>query len=164
MWSKALHQSRKTVGSITEFATNSLSVSSSWPSCSCCVLLEKHDPPWKHMIMSLPWKNMIMSLPTILGWLSLESTIHYHTILAMHEHAVSQGPLSVIEPTYCIQFGTQYQYHTRTTPSFASIYHHRLSCSKKSFRGKETMWSYSLPVKLTDSTPDDFMNRLLITG
>ena len=63
-----------------------------------------------------------------LGWLPLESTIRYRSLLAMHQQFVGDRCLLLDSP---IQFGTQHQHHTRTPSSFANIYRHRLSCSKK---------------------------------
>ena len=72
-----------------------------------------------HVVFSLCKYDHVSSHRSRLGWLPLESTIQYRSLLAMHQKFVGDCCLLLNPP---IEFGTQHQHHTRALSSFANIY------------------------------------------
>ena len=63
------------------------------------------------VVFSLHKYDHVSSHHSRLGWLPLESTIQYRSLLAMHRQFVGDRCLLLNPP---IQFGAQHQHHTRT--------------------------------------------------
>ena len=110
------------------------------------------------VVFSLCKYDHVSSHRSRLGWLPLEFTIQYRSLLAMHRQFVGDRCLLLNQYGLVLSINIILEHHLVLLTSI--FYRHRLSYSKKSFRGKATMWWNSLPVNLTQCTPGDFMDSL----
>ena len=93
------------------------------------------------------------------NWLSVSSLIKYHCLCALHKIYMGDG--TMLDPP--VVFGTNHNYHTRSSQKLIQPAFSRLSSTKKLFRHSAVHWWNDLPdeVALSSTFLSSVYNLLL---